>query len=353
MFRENIFSKAKRHISQLWETEWWYRFRKIHRYWLDVDTGRWEKCVPQDHARDIITSTWEGENDLWGAMLLKLDHMFWSLRKYGEEKKYYFWSLDAATKEDRRFLAAKKLEDALLKEGEVYLCNAYTDSYVISNDGIVNFYLKYYENEAVLLMKTHKQIPPETIPKKKKLYTLKTWRDSEGKLHWSDKNEAPQYRNIESAEICRTVRHPGDFAGIARVVIESLRAWVSKSVNDFEIETDLSGDESEVLERILLERTDDIDLEIKDLPSLSPQLRATAAGNFVKCRDILHLRRLIKNLLKMDNLDDKYNTWRDAKSEEEKNERFKNDRETYQRDRKEAYQKICDFMCEKAQLWWD
>lgn len=353
MFRENIFRKAKRHISQLLETEYWFRFRKIHRYWLDDDTGKWEKCVPQDYARDIITSTWEGENDIWGVALLKLDHMFWNLRKYSVEKKYYFWNLDAATKEDRRLLAAKKLKDVLSEKKELYLCNAYTDSDAISDDGIVNFYLKHCENETILIMKIHRQIPPETIPKKKKTYTLDTWRDSDGKLHRDSKKEAPQYRSVEVAEIARTARSLDDFAGIAKIVVENMRVWVSNPANDFRIETDLNREPDKALERILLERTEDIDLEVEDMPKLSPQLRATAAGNFVKCRDILHLRRLIKNLLRMDSLDDKYNTWRYAKTEEEKNRCFKEDRESFQKDRKEAYQKICDFMCEKALNWWD
>lgn len=354
MFRENIFRKAKRHISQFFETEYWYRFRKLHKYWLDDDTGRWEECAPQRHARDIITSTWEGEDDLWGAMLLKIDHMFWNLKKYGVEKKYYFKDLSAATREDRRFLASKKLKDALSKEKELLLCNTETDDKSISDDGIVNFYLKYCDNEIVLVEKIHRQIPPKSIPKKNKFYSLDVWRDENGKIRYDMSREAPQYRSLESSEIARTARDLGDFAGVAWMVAEKLGDYISRH-GCLKCELDFSREPSGLLEDILLERPSgfDVDIEIEDLPKLSPQLRKTAVGNFVKCRDLLRLRRLIKNLLAMDDMDDKYSTWRNAETKEEKNKSFKADRENFQKDRKEAYRKICDLMCEKGLNWWD
>ena len=79
MRRKNIFKEIKRIISQFIETEYWYRFRKFPGFWYDDEENIYSPLKETIPARNWLTCTWDGENDILNIMQLKIEHMFWNL----------------------------------------------------------------------------------------------------------------------------------------------------------------------------------------------------------------------------------------------------------------------------------
>jgi len=65
-------------VEQFFEFVFFYYFRKIRIS---------QEAIP---AKEISVRTWEGENDIIGAMFLKVEHMIFNLRKYGSTANLYF-----------------------------------------------------------------------------------------------------------------------------------------------------------------------------------------------------------------------------------------------------------------------
>lgn len=70
----------------------------------------------------------------------------------------------------------------------------------------------------------------------------------------------------------------------------------------------------------------------RSISNASKKLKEHATGNFIKCKQLLHLCRLVKNLLSaLDNLHTEESV----------------------RERQELYKKIFEFMGENGMNWWD
>lgn len=352
----NVFHNIKRIISQFFERDYWYNKRKITRFWFDEEENKFEESNYPKNARTIMNSTWEGESDIWYTILLKLDHMFWNLKQYGIEKDWYVYSSDInefGTKEDKAFLTNKVIDEAFKKERKfknIYLIDGCVSN-DLSDDGRITIYLKYnYDLKTMYLTaKTNKLIPQEKIPKNKKLYTIKTNKDENGKItfeqvlvdQYSQKQEyiIDSEYNIDPKECVR---------------ILSLR--FDRVMRDFMRMLDVDEIKLKRLNDMILDQIDIVGVEysVKDRLNLSKQLKSHAVGNSVKCRDILHLRHLIKNLLKTSENDTKYDyMWVDIKDYDKRLSAMKEARVHYDTDRKSAYKKVMDFMCEKSLNWWD
>ena len=78
MRSEKLFRKIKRVISQFIETEYWYRFRQLPSFWYDDKQNIYSPLNEKIPARDWLTRTWDGENDILDIMRLKIEHMFWN-----------------------------------------------------------------------------------------------------------------------------------------------------------------------------------------------------------------------------------------------------------------------------------
>lgn len=352
----NVFKELKRLVSQSIEREYWYSKRKVTHLWYDEEDCKWRDSSYPKNARTIMNSTWEGETDIWYTVLLKLDHMFWNLRKYGAEKDWYIFSSDIqtyGTKEDKAFLTGKVIDAAFREERKfknIFLANA-DISKGLSDNSIIGFFLKYDEPHHTMYLtgKTNKLIPQDKIPKKKKLYSLESHKDDNGKIIF-ESVLAEQYETMKEYVIDSVTNE--DVYECARVL--SLR--FERSMQDFLKQHDVKNFNSGSLDDLILDRIDEIGVNysVVDRMKLSKELKAHAVGNFVKCRDILHLRHLIKNLLKVSNDDMKYDyMWVDIKDYDQRLLAMKEAQVHYDADRKEAYHKVADFMCEKALRWWD
>ena len=109
----NIFKEIKRHISQWIETEYWYRFRKIWYSWFDDygEDATYKYKWKASHAGFHLACTWEGEKDILDMMRLKIEHMFWNLKNYGNVAYCYLRSktiLEIGTSQDK-IIAAQRI----------------------------------------------------------------------------------------------------------------------------------------------------------------------------------------------------------------------------------------------------
>lgn len=361
-----IFRNIKRIISQYLETEYWYRFRKLNRLWYNEDDNKWHNVDKRSYpykARDILTSTWEGEHDLWCSMLLKLEHMFWNLKEYGNEANYYFYQSDIekyGNNKDKEILAKKIIKSALFdehkffKSHKLYIGSGQVDKN-ISADGKLSIYLCYYKDTRYLTLEveTAKVIPFEQIKKKNKMYTLKSYIDENGKKQFKHE-ETTQYKKRAGLEIEKwkilddwTENETLDY------VLNRIDSLMNKRLKEFLESYDIIW-ESITMLNIAMNRLNQYSpqIEIKEIPLFSKKLRQYATGNFVKCKRILHLRRLIKKLINLD--DSKYDyMWIDEIDEEKRFQSMKEARVHYEADKKQLYYDIANYMLEYAENWWD
>lgn len=319
-----MFRYLKRIISQFFERSYWYGNRKITKLWFDEDTNKWENVAYPKNARNIMNSTWEGESDIWYTVLLKLDHMFWDLKKYGFEKDYYFFKNDIikyGTKEDKRFLITGALKEAFKELNEIWIFDGNINLSPTETQGCF-FYLTYDKNKLNLICAYKKE-------KEKEKEREKTIVES-----WKIEND--------------------DFGSLAVKTDLNYSKAFKSFLDDLNIETVVK---ISYLADIILESLDVatyFNFAIKDINKISKQLRKYAAGNFVKCRDILHLRHLIKNLMRVSEDDTKYDyLWKNVKDNDQKLLAIEESSRRYNEDRREAYKKVMNFMCEKSLTWWD
>ena len=375
--RENFFHKIKRHVSQFFETEYWYRFRKILSFWFDDEKNKFVESTDRTRARDIITSTWNGENDILGIMRLKIEHMFWNLKNHAWQSYFYidsgYFFEEGATDEDRNLFVRQIIEEYeknpkkykyawnfdhkesysnlnCEKTSKKYskktpycsytnrwwIGNEETDDKTISESGLIHYYLFHdcgfdgwgHTTTWGIEKEYDVQIPPEQIPEKKKQYYVDFNEDDLGH------REAPQYKTKKTEGVTYFPSCYG-FKDIQKILDEK-------------------GIKIDVLKGFLTgAQTMDVS-DMKIYTQLSPYMKSVARGNRRVLTDLLHLRHLIKKLNNLSDTDDVYyNMWKDEKDEEEQSKKVIEARKCFDEDRKKLYQEICDFMVKNGETWWD
>lgn len=358
----HIVRDIKRIIEKKIDREYWYNHRKITNLWFDDDDKKWHDSKYPGHARTVTDCTWEGEWDLWCSMLLKLDHMFWNIKTYGVEANYYFYSGDIeeyANDNDKRILAKKVIQHALLEKKEILSNKLWLFSVDVdrkySDNGKAEFYLQTTKDfkHLVLTVKTNELIPPKQIKKKDKMYTIDSYIDENGKRQWTHK-EAEQYRR-KFGEVLNQWELPEKDA--ADFILDKIDTLATKRCKDYAREVfDGELDFNVNMMDIAMNRLDQYcpSFEIEEMPLFSEELKKHATGNFVKCRDMLHLRHLIKKLLETSEDDMKYDyLFINERDEEKRSAGFKEAVARYNADREAAYKRVMDFMREKSRNWWD
>ena len=373
--RKNIFRELKRIISQYFETEYWYRFRQIPRYWYDDDSGKYQKSEDRTRARDIITSTWNGENDIYGVMLLKLEHMYHNLKHYAWQANFYidaFRFFEKGATDNDRALFCRQVLDKRERNPEEYEYSSefnhtetwwnldgtesskkqtrtckyrdYENTWWIGNETVtadissselVHYYLFHAEtfdgwgyNTSWGIKRSYdNQIPPETIPEKLKLYYVDMDSDT------LDGKEAPQYKTKKEEIVCYV---PSCF-----------------TFKNIQSELDKKGIKINIVEGLLTgAQTMDVS-DMKVFSQLSPYMKSCARGKRRVLTDLLALRHMVKKLDNMSDMDDKYYyMWKDLKGEEASKKLIEAG-ELFNQDRKELLHKIADFIAENGGGWWD
>ena len=294
---ENIFYKIKRHISQFFQTEYWYRFRKLTFFWFDDEANKYVER--KTLARDFITIIWDGDKDILGMMLLKIEHMFHNLKHYAAQADFYFDSyqiLENGTLADRALafdIIMREYDWATCKDKKNWEHRQY--NYILKDGTYENrFVYDYDENE-------------------KPLYYIRRW-NKDGSINYF-------YGNIDKLEQLKK----GLDIKSKLAIIEGVIKYVYS-----------------------------VHISVTEYKDFSSKLRKFARGNRRTLTDLLHLRHLVKKCYLIEDTDDKYYTmWADIKDEAEQRIKMKKAFELYQKDRKYLYYAIADFMAEKGSCWWD
>lgn len=390
MRRKNIFKEIKRISSQFIETEYWYRFRKFPGFWYDDEENIYSPLKETIPARNWLTCTWDGENDILNIMQLKIEHMFWNLKKYGCHAYFYLDSINLESEYRQnipeadlqwavenifeRYFSGIKPEysgwnhsftedytDTRNWKSKLWIGNTYTKEYDRadvdttindyehhSDSGICHYYLIC---EGISSLKTHSiikqsfyiahetdiQIPADRIPKNKKLYVF----DKDDFLNGIHR-EAPQYR---STGVTKDFTLPSDFGRSPVRDLSNLQELFNKNKIPIKNLTDeiLSGVQT-------------FDIPLPEYIKLTPETQALVRGKRRTLTQLLHLRHLIKNIQKIDCTNKKYTAiYRDDKNLNQKERRLAFDKATqeYKKDRQSAYRALADFMAEYGDSWWD
>lgn len=327
-----IFNK----IAQHFETRYWYHSRKIAALYFNEDSQKFENSFPKERAKDILGSYWNGEADLWRTFLLKLENMFWALHKNGVELDYYFYvdDIEKFASDDDKILISKKVINQTVAKGEkLWLFNGRA-SKNLSESGTVHFYLaRKNDSDLILTCSSDKEIPQNLIPKGKKLYEIKTFKDENGKLQFEEK-ESPQYE-LKSE---MTVIDFGEVEkeNLAEKILFDVSAQFDEKINAYlKSHSEIKVDESNLLplKKLVLKNLHECNgFEIAEIPNFSKKLKEHATGNFIKCKELMHLRHFIKKLLSvLENLHT----------------------EEGEQDRQDLYRQIFDFMGKNGMKWWD
>lgn len=329
------FREIKRVIAQWFETEYWYRHYKPA-FWFDDEANKYiEETKPYLGCNPLI-DTWNGENSIFNIVIRKIEHMFYMLKKYGNERNWYvdsfYFTEQGATEEDRKW-AMKKFFSSIekdewpnvSKDGE-YTYIWFTNKDVViedSDSGLRHYYLKFRTPDKfdVVYMDDYDAGISKTF----------------SELHFEDGKVKSTPSHI--------YKHK-----------EEVELWVNADWYDIEkwakdlLEIDLT--------KTLIEGCQTFDITPEDYVQLSDFIKSKTRGNRVKCKQLLELRRKIKEFNSLDDCDSKYNVskWPEYNNNlpgEEKKKLWEKAHKLYMLDRKILLRDIADFIAEYGMQWWD
>lgn len=297
--KNNIFRTIKRHISQFIETEYWYRFRKLSFFWFDDETNKYVER--KERARELTTITWDGDKDILGMMLLKIDHMFYNLKHYAAQANFYF--------DSHNILEHGTLDDKIWAFHEVL--KEYEWSSSMKNKDWQNSQFNFVLDDGTHENRFVYGYDADGNP----LYYVRRWNTDRTveyfyghKNHLNALNKGLDVQNKTCLDI-----------------IEGVINYVY-SVN----------------------------IPVTEYHKLSARLKPYARGNRRTLTDLLHLRHMVKKLYLMEDTDDKYfKMWDKIKDPDEQHEQLIKAEKLYDQDRQDLYRSIADHMAVNGRGWWD
>lgn len=354
-----LLRDIKRTVSQLFEREYWYSFRRLPSYWLD-DDGKWKEGR-KHRALDVTNSTWNGDYDMLEAMLLKVDHMFWNLHKHSVEKDYYFFASDIlkyGNESDKDFIVKKILKNIVENPGaKVWLYNAKC-SKDISENGELSFYLQYDKESRAfdLVLVTQMRMSEaeeKAYNKKHRTYKLENGNIVKAEDVERYKTKLQSYLNVWQHE---PDEKPEDFA------FETVLNEIGNSVSEYFAKMDIEkpdGLDEVSYKELLLKRIDtniasSVDFKISDMSKLSAELKEHAVGSFVKCKNILHIRHLLKKAIRYCDDSDAYGKdWVNIQDDDERERKMLELRDAFYAARKRAFVDLAEYLSDVGMNLWD
>ena len=305
--------ELSRLVEQFLEREYWYSFRKIHRVSeFEGETYRYNR-----EALDCTNCTWDGEKDILGMIYLKLSHMIYNLKNFGNTVDQYFDSYllmkDTCNNEsDYNWAKAKVIQDNFGKpDSDNYKVNhwnsessdeGYINRVGLGSDNTPAVSTGYFLTEYCMPDKNYICVEYKLCNESK--YTLLE------KLNTIDLDEAQKILD----------KHNINIGNIADFVIYH-NYTIRVTWPDYQI--------------------------------ISPELKEKVRGNIISVRQLWQLRKYVKQLWLLEDTDDKYTDMWDKAPDDQKGELIKEAEKVFLKDREELYKKICDYMIKYGQCWWD
>lgn len=297
--RNNIFRTIKRHISQFVETEYWYRFRKVSFFWFDDETNKYVER--KERARELTTITWDGDKDILGMMLLKIDHMFYNLKHWAAQANFYF--------DSHNILEHGTLDDKIWAFHEIL--KEYEWSSSTKNKDWQNSQFNFVLDDGVHENRFVYGYDADGNP----LYYVRRWNTD------------------------RTVEYFYGHKNHLNVLNKGL---------DVQNKTCLG-----IIEGVI-NYVYSVNIPVTEYHKLSAGLKPYARGNRRTLTDLLHLRHMVKKLYLMEDTDDKYfKMWDKIKDPDEQHEQLIKAEKLYDQDRQDLYRSIADHMATNGRGWWD
>lgn len=319
----NLINSIKRKLRH----QYFFNTKKTKGYWYDDEKCKYVRDKRDDiKAKDTLYCWWNGEDDIFDVVLLKIEQMFYEMKKNGHHSYCYLWAhlFENACKSDKDWTLSYILKQ--LKNNRKF---AFNNSTKDSASGLAHYYLSDEKGLYKLSVEVDEQLDPNIIPKHKKMYTLEGFDDIKGKLITK---EAPQYKTCLHSTIyeCDTIDE----------MIRFVKVEFKKDLVD---------------ELIKNEQT--FELEMSDYKVLSKPLLKQVDGLREQLKDLLQLRHLIKKARYIEDpypfeLPEYKDVW-DTLTFERKTEIYQALQKKHLKDRQNAYRAIADFMALKGNTWWD
>lgn len=286
--------EIKRVISQWIERRYWYDFRAYKTFWFNDETNKYEER--KDRGFSKLNITWDGENDILGMMLMKIEHMYHNLKHYGVQCDFY---LDAHN---------------VIKYGNEKDINWAFHTIMSDNDPFKE------ENKKDWLLGQFNYLNEDGSKESRFIYG---WDNNEHSL---------------------------------KVVMK----WIAKdcfkccTYDADGNEVEFHGDVVSTFGKGIVENVYTIIVPVTEYKELSDALKPHVRGNRRTLTQLLHLRHLVKRLYCLSDTDDKYfNMWKDIQDEDLQREKMIEAEKLYESDRRKLYLDIAEFMAEYGRGWWD
>lgn len=388
------FRKVAYRIKRYFEIKYWYWWRDTTSLWYDEDTKKWEKSSRKSTAKDTIRSWWGAEEDILDIMLLKIDHMFYKIKKDGNHSwQYlaaYIFNEDYATSSDREWALKKSLkpllDPKLTKKGDSVTLIKDKQSVRLSRwIGNIDEFDGYKLDKLESKLSIGKSISEKEQTELEELRELKkTARSESGMIHYYLVHIVPNKRgNVKESyvieeEVDKQIPYKNpksapyytfdekkdskfddmflplpDYKTKERKAIFSFNNFESLSKIDQIIKENLNIDLD--VESNFLTSEHSFEVKNSDLLLLSPKVREQVRGRRKDLINLLQVRRAVKKIREHDDYEDKYNTWlnKEFETEKEKQEELERCINLYKEDRKKLYYRLADILAEYGESFWD
>ena len=338
------FDKIKRKIKYFFRTQYWYHFKKLPSFHLDLDedTNKWiEEKIP---AQSILNSFWNGEKDLLDIIQLKLEYMFYNIKKYAYHSWFYIpadeFFKEEATSRDRS-LFTRQIIDGCEKHPENYKYSSFFSKKEFWTD---TEYTK-------------------TVEKKSRKYKVYAGYENS----WRVGFEYMKLPNGELSSVCYYLFHSEEGDGWGYTTTWGLKKTYmdeNKNLKEENITYFPSVYTFDMVQEILDEKGIKINVlkgllngaQTMDIPDmkvykkLSPYMKSVAMGKRKSLTKILELRHIVKKLKQVSIDDDKYyNVWKDAAAGKEVGIKIKEAVNLYKEDKKKLYTELFNFLAEYSE----
>lgn len=388
------FRSVVYHIKRYFEIKYWYWWRDTTPLWYNDDTKKWEKSSSKATAKDTIRSWWDAESDILDMMLLKIDHMFYKIKKDGNHVWQYLdayvFNQDYATSSDRDWALKKSLKSLLdpkfVKDGHEVKVTKNKDCISLSRwIGNIDEFDGHKLDKLESKLSVGKPISEKEQTELEELRELKkNARSESGMIHYylvhiipNKKSKVKEsyvikevvdkqipYKNPKSAQYYTFDEKKDsifddmflplpDYKTKERKVVFSFNNFESLSKVDQLIKENLNIDLDVESNFLLSEQS--FEVKNSDFLLLSPKVREQVRGRRKDLINILQVRRAVKKIREHNDYEDKYNTWlnKEFETEKEKQEELERCINLYKEDRKKLYYRLADILAEYGETFWD